>query len=81
MSCNPATRERLREVAAELRDCDGVIAVDVLAPTEGTHARWSIELVTSDHLQPAVLERLAMHGLSLGPMAPQGEFFEAVVNA
>lgn len=80
MSCSPRTRERVREAAAELRACDGVVAVDVLAPSEGLHARWSLELVTTDHLDAPVLERLAANRLELADVSPQGENYHALAS-
>lgn len=81
MTCSPRTRERVREAAAELRACDGVVAVDVLAPSEGLHARWSLELVTTDHLAAPVLERLAANRFALADVSPQGGQFYAVAVA
>lgn len=77
MTCTVRQRERVREAAAEVRACDGVVAATVLAPTEGTEPTWSISLVTAGRLQPAALERIAANDLCLGPFTPQGDGFEA----
>lgn len=79
MSCSPATRERVKIAAAELRACDGVVAATVLQPGEGTEPNWSISLICEGRLQPGALKRIAAHDLRVGPCTPQGDGYGALV--
>ncbi len=81
MGCTVADRERVREAAAELRPLDGIVAVDVLAPGQGTRAGWSLSVIMDRPLQPDAMQRLAAHGLAVPDVSSQGAHYETLATA
>lgn len=81
MTCTVADRERVREAAAEIRACDGVVDAEVCSPTTGTTQSWSIEITLTAPLSSAVLDRLAAHDLALPQAAPRGTGYWALATA
>lgn len=79
--CPRATGERVREAAAEVRACDAVIGVDVQDPNESGHGKWAIEIVTTEPLPAAVLERLARHDLSVPDAVARGTAWHSLATA
>ena len=80
MGCTVDARRRMRTCAAECRARDGVVAVDVLPPAEGPQATWTLEVVCAGAgVPPGVLNQIAVHGLRLAHVDPQGAYTVAVV--
>lgn len=78
--CPRAIGDRVREAAAEVRGCDSVIAADVLDPNESGRGRWAIEIVTSEPLPAAVLERLGQHDLSVPDAVARGTAWHSLAT-
>jgi hypothetical protein len=73
--CRPATRQRARQAARELRRLDCVAAVDVLEPDAGPADRWALDVVawSADGTIPwRVLDVLGTHQCD-ARAAPQGD--------
>lgn len=81
MSCTVDERKAARRVADALRACDGVVAVDVLAPTKSQFDDWTIDaVVRADGIPPEVLRELALEGLTLRPMPQRAEYSSVVAT-
>lgn len=77
MTCTTEQRATARNAADALRERDTVVAVDVLAPHDAPHGRWTVDVVCDgDGIPPAVLDDLSHYGLTLRGCHPQGPYWQ-----
>lgn len=68
MTCSADRRDEARDAAARLRAVPTVADVDVLAPAESRHGRWTLEIVVDGvEVRSVVVLAIGQQSLDIQP--------------
>jgi hypothetical protein len=80
MGCTVDDRATAHDAADAIRGDATVVAVDVIAPAVDPTDRWTLEITTTPDaggVPPTILEALAVRGLTVRDVSPQGSYWKA----